>query len=186
MVIAAPVNTRDAWSERAETFPDPWTACGWSRSGQADRFEAVLDALEPRPGESLLDYGCGTGELSEWVPRDVGYVGYDPAPGMVARAAADHHGRVFQNWEPLGGFDLVACVGPFNLPGHWSKLMTWAELRRLWERTGRKLACSLYAGPDERCLSYTLDECVRFAAAECYRAWAHRWRHNDILIVLER
>ena len=193
MILANTENTPAAWSERAAT-PDPWSACGWTQDGQADRFDAVLDELDPQPGDRLLDWGCGTGVLADLVAPSVEYVGFDSAVGMVERARRDHPDRRFQTFAPTGNFDLVACVGPFNLPGHWSKQMTWYTLRRLFEQTlwaaerGRKarLVASVYAGSDPRCLSYTIEECDRFAKGQGFRAFADKWRHNDILIVLER
>jgi predicted TPR repeat methyltransferase len=184
MVTAEVLNTPDAWTLRAQQEPTSWAAAGWTEAGQRERFLAVLGALKPREGESLLDFGCGTGALAELLPRNVDYIGFDSSLGMIQRAQREHPGRRFQTWEPGGLFDLVACVGPFNLPG--SKLGTWAALRRFWDRTGRALAVSLYAGTDERCLIYTLEECERFAAGEAYHRRVERWRHNDILMVLER
>ncbi|HET6917177.1 MAG TPA: methyltransferase domain-containing protein [Acidimicrobiales bacterium] len=160
---------------------------GWTHDGQLDRFDAVLDELDPQPGDRLLDYGCGTGRLTEFLSPGVNYVGYDTAPGMVDRAHRDHPDRRFQDWLPAtGDFDLVCAIGPFNLPDRWSKEMTWYMLRRLWARTTRRLVASLYAGTDEGCLVYTLDECERFAHAETFYGRAFQWRCNDILIVLER
>lgn len=187
MILSSLENTPEAWSRRAAENPDPWTAVGWTFDGQLDRFDAVLDELDPQPGDRLLDYGCGTGRLTEFLHPGVDYIGYDTSPGMVDRARRDHPDRRFQDWLPVSGdFDLVAAIGPFNLPDRWSKEMTWYMLRRLWARTARKLCVSLYAGTDPGCLTYSLDECQRFAQAETYYARAERWRHNDILIVLER
>lgn len=185
MVLSSTENTPEAWDERAAA-PEPWTACGWTVDGQMDRFEAVLDELEPQPGDRLLDWGCGTGGLSDQIADGVAYIGFDSSPGMVRRAIRDHPGRRFQDWEPFGDFTLVACVGPFNLPGHWSKEMTWYTLRSLFDRTERKLVASLYSGSDESCLSYSIEECDRFAKGQGFRAFADKWRHNDILVVLER
>ena len=185
MILTSTENTPTAWSERAAT-PEPWSACGWTFDGQADRFDAVLDELDPQPGDRLLDWGCGTGGLSDLVAPGVNYTGFDSAMGMVERARRDHPGRRFQDWEPRGDFDLVAAVGPFNLPDHWSKEMTWYTLRRLFDRTDRRLVASLYAGSDPSCLSYTLEESDRFDKGQGFRAFADKWRHNDILVVLER
>lgn len=184
MVIDRPVNTPEAWSARAMAEDTSWAAAGWSEAGQHDRFVKVIKALNPLLFESLLDYGCGTGALVDWLPTDIDYVGFDMAVGMVQRAQSEHPGRRFQMWEPQGAFDLVVCIGPFNLPG--SKLETWADLRRLWDRTLRALAVSLYAGDDPNCLSYTLSEVERFASGEAYRWSVEKWRPNDILMVLER
>jgi predicted TPR repeat methyltransferase len=179
------LNTPAAWSERAATIDAAHEACGWNRLGQKERLWEAVKALAPRDGERLLDWGCGTGELSELLTGNVDYVGYDWAPGMVERAREEHPGRKFQAWEPDSA-DLIAAIGPFNLVDNWSKELTWLTLRTLWAKTGRALVASLYAGSDERCLSYSFDECQRFAFAESYYARVTNWRYNDLLIVLER
>lgn len=186
-VIAAPVNTPEAWSARAAGYELPWEAAGWSETSQRDRFGRILAALDPRPGERLLDFGCGTGELVTRLSPEVDYLGFDTAAGMVERAAREHPGRSFQSWEPSAiSFDLVVVCGALNLPGGWCKQRTWATLRRLWDGTRRCLAASLYAGADEQCLIYAEEECERFASSESFRWRVERWRPNDILLVLDR
>jgi SAM-dependent methyltransferase len=186
-VTVAIENTPAAWSRRAAAAT-PWESAGWSEHGQTARMESVLAALDPRPGESLLDYGCGPGRLSDFLPSTVGdYVGYDPAQGMIARAKREHpDDHVFQTWEPTGVFDLTVFVGTFNLADRWSKQMTWATLRRRWDATGRALAACLYAGEDGRCLTYTQAEAEKFARAESYYWRVERHLPNDLLLVLEK
>lgn len=185
-VIEQPVNTPAGWSERAK-HPEPWVASGWSEDGQRLRFQAVIAALDPQPGDRFLDWGCGTGELSAWLPEDVDYVGYDWASGMLIRAAKDHPGRLFQGWPPSGVFDLVACVGPFNLPGGWSKQHTWHTIRHLWDATFcRRIAVSLYCGDDPNCLSYTGAEAARCGAELGYHARVDQIRDNDLLLTVRR
>lgn len=185
-VIAHPLNTPDAWSDRAFAYPDQWKACGWTRTGQVERFVAVLHALDPQPGETLLDYGCGTGAIVDLLPDGIDYTGYDTAPGMIARAAREHTGRVFTTHTPSCEHDLTVAVGPFNLAENWSKEHTWWVLRGLWDRTRRALAVSLYSGSDRNCLSYTRGEVERFAAGEAYHSAVTECRENDLLMVLRR
>lgn len=187
MVILEPVNTPEAWTIRAEECPEPWEACGWTEEGQQERFRIVLDALAPKEGERLLDYGCGTGALTDILPAGVDYVGYDWSAGMIQRAADEHPGRVFTTFPPTSRFDLVAIVGTFNLHDHWSKERTFHTLRHLWDATGcRALAASMYAGEDIACLQYTAPELER---ACCHLTWDSRvvaWRENDLLLVARR
>ena len=52
--------------------------------------EQVMDAAQIRPGQRVLDVGCGTGVLAREAVRRVGPSGFvsgvDPAPGMLAMA----------------------------------------------------------------------------------------------------
>ena len=180
-------NSPSAWSDRA-SINDPSEAVRWSPKGQSERFTHVLAVLDPKPGETLLDFGCGTGALAELLPANVGYTGYDWAGGMIDRARHDHPTRRFSRGYPIATFDLVVCVGPFNLPHNWSKQQTWATLETLWGQTGRMLAACLYAGDDGECLVYSEDECghsLRHLRGVGARTIV-RHRPNDILLTLDR
>lgn len=178
-------NTPEAWSARAATA-DPLEAVGWTPEGQADRFLAVLDALAPRSGESLLDFGCGTGAFADQLPKKVEYVGVDWARAMVARAQSEHPGRSFAETAPERPFELVACIGPFNLSAGWSNSQTWQTLRMLWAQCTRALAVCLYAGTDERCIRYEPGQLLAFAQSTAPRWSVALHRPNDLLLVLHR
>ena len=184
---AAVLNTPDAWSTRAATIDDPCEVVRWSPQGQAARFAEILRVLRPRPGETLLDYGCGLGALSDLLPDDVGYLGFDWSPGMVRRARRERPGREFTTFLPFHPFNLIAVVGTFNLADRWTKDRTWSIIRHLWLTTGcRSLAASLYAGEDPDCLSYTVEECNRFVIKTSSVGQVRRWRDNDILLEIGR
>lgn len=190
-VIETPVNTPDAWSQRAHEIAEPWTACGWSYESQGVRFERVVDALRPEQGEWLLDYGCGTGDLSAYLHPEVGYFGFDWSDGMIIRAVSEHGGptRRFKTHLPATAhtFDVVACIGPFNLAEGWSKQRTWHTIRHLWDTTGcRALVACLYAGDDEHCLTYTEGEIAGCGRDLGFHATVERILPNDLMLVARR
>jgi SAM-dependent methyltransferase len=59
--------------------------------------KGVLDWLEPKTGESILDLGCGSGQLtSEIGAMGVAVTGVDSAPSMVAQARINYPDLTFQ------------------------------------------------------------------------------------------
>ena len=158
----------------------------WSSAGQRERFDAVLAALDPQPDMTLLDYGCGPGLLSTFVPEGVEYVGCDWSEGMIERARRDHPGVNFSVGEPNIIVDVVACIGVWNLRDGWSKQQTWDKIIHLWGRCRRAMAVSLYAGDDPDCITYLDSDCIAFGKSTLARWSVERHRHNDLLLLLKR
>ena len=52
---------------------------------RSNRRAFVARFIRPRPGDAVLDVGCGSAELLEFMPG-VRYVGYDPNPRYIAYA----------------------------------------------------------------------------------------------------
>jgi trans-aconitate methyltransferase len=89
----------------------------WDAKGYDARFsfvttygEALVDRLDPQPGEHVLDLGCGTGHLTaEIAQRGAITEGLDPDPQMLsqARAAYPHlafreaDARTFTTGQPV-------------------------------------------------------------------------------------
>jgi trans-aconitate methyltransferase len=58
---------------------------------------ALVDLLDPRQGEQVLDLGCGTGALAAQIAaRGATVEGLDADPRMVERALAEHPGLHFR------------------------------------------------------------------------------------------
>jgi tRNA A58 N-methylase Trm61 len=74
---------------------------GWSATSyrnvasyvySSEATASVLQLLDARPGEKILDFGCGSGEVTAEIARLVGpqgmVVGVDTSESMVSRATA--------------------------------------------------------------------------------------------------
>lgn len=161
----------------------------WSEGGQTRRFLAVLRHLGIRDGDTVLDFGCGTGRFCEFLPPAVEYAGYDWAPGMLERMVHEHPRARPLETLPEELFDHVVCVGCFNLADGWSKERTFERVAELWsEQTRRSLALSVYRGWDASCLRYTpedLAELARRLGCATFTLDAS-YLENDALVVLRR
>jgi trans-aconitate methyltransferase len=100
-----------------------WNAEQYARNARfvSDLGQAVLDLLNPQPGESILDLGCGDGALTErLVAAGANVVGVDSSADMV-RAAKDRglDARVVDGYtlEFDSEFDAVFS----NAAMHWMK-----------------------------------------------------------------
>jgi trans-aconitate methyltransferase len=84
-----------------------WDAAAYAATGRfvADLAGGVVDLLAPRPGEAILDLGCGDGALTERIAATGATVtGVDSSPSMLAAAQAR-------------GLNVVPCSGdalPFD------------------------------------------------------------------------
>ncbi|HKV89916.1 MAG TPA: methyltransferase domain-containing protein [Thermoplasmata archaeon] len=125
--------------EYTDEYYREYTRTTWNESsGSYGRFTKMLapyradllEALHPRPGETVLDLGTGPGEPALTIARSVGpsgtVVGIDMAEKMVAiaqdRAKADGLANVsFRTMDssvldfPENRFDAVACAFGFQI-----------------------------------------------------------------------
>lgn len=81
------------------------------------RARLVSEHIRPRPGERVLDLGCGTGEIVEFLSEQK-YVGFDPNASYIeaARARFGHLGEfslgsVSDPPVLSRGFDVAIAIG---------------------------------------------------------------------------
>lgn len=180
-------NTPQAWSERARVEA-PWEAALWSEQGQKLRFQAVLRHLDLQVGDTLLDFGCGTGEFHASLPLWVQYHGLDWADGMRERAGV-RPGVYVHDELPDMMFDHIIAVGPFNLADNWTKEATKMQLLELWhEYTRTTLVVCFYRGDDPNCLTYRAEDLVEMARLSgCHRFSVDAtYLDNDLLLEMRR
>lgn len=85
--------------------------------GPSSRTRFVRDHLRPRPGDRILDIGCGPGDLVDHLPG-VRYLGIDRNPAYI-ESARDRYGdrAEFHCMDarevtfPERSFDLVSALG---------------------------------------------------------------------------
>ena len=66
-----------------------WTAEGYERNARfvSDLGRAVVDLLAPKPGERILDLGCGDGALMALIAeRGATVIGFDASPELAEAA----------------------------------------------------------------------------------------------------
>ena len=94
--------------------------------------EDLVDMLAPRPGERILDLGCGTGYLSDLIARSGALVtGIDNSEAMIAKAKEAY---------PEGDFRVMAATAiAFDQP--FDAVFSNAVLH--WVTEARKAAASM-------------------------------------------
>ncbi len=78
----------------------PWDAEAYDRGFRcvADLARDLLDWLDPRPGERILDLGCGAGRLTAAIAdRGTHVTGLDADAAMIAAARAQHPAIAFRH-----------------------------------------------------------------------------------------
>jgi trans-aconitate 2-methyltransferase len=158
-------------AERYHRVSDPQVAWG----------QRVLERLAPRPGERVLDLGCGTGRLTAAVAARtcVLVVGADRSAAMLARAAGQpigHTAFLLADGTALPfaeAFDAVFSTATF----HWIRDhdALFAQLRQAL-RPGGRLVAQWGGGAN---LARLLDRARALMAdprlAPAFDAWSEPW-----------
>lgn len=98
-----------------------WDAADYARVGRfvAELGGAALDLLDPKPGERILDVGCGEGTLTKRIiERGATVLGIDNSPEMVTAARAKGVDALLipvQDMQFFGEFDAAFS----NATLHW-------------------------------------------------------------------
>ncbi|NER93867.1 MAG: class I SAM-dependent methyltransferase [Symploca sp. SIO1B1] len=91
---------------------------GWLIGGSSCRTEFVHKYVSPKPGDKILDIGCGPGDIVPYLP-DVEYIGFDASLKYIktAQAKYGHLGQFYcqkvsrTNFNNDSDFDIVLAVG---------------------------------------------------------------------------
>jgi trans-aconitate methyltransferase len=145
----------------APTSTSKWDAGDYARVGGfvATLGEAALDLLDPRPGETILDIGCGEGALTAQIAeRGARVVGIDNSPEMVAAAQARGLDARLMAVEEMG-FDRQFDAAFSNATLHWV-LEKERAARSIWFalKPGGRFAGEMGGEGNLAALRHALDE----------------------------
>lgn len=118
-------------------------ALGWgSVESQLLRFK-VLTEIADLKGSTVLDFGCGFGDLYDYLHGSTIYIGCDDNLDML-RAAKDKYPYATFVTSPIEA-DYVLVSGTFNLREDW-----WDDIVYLWGLCRNGMALSFTSNLAER------------------------------------
>lgn len=137
-----------AFADHNAAMAEAWGAAPWEKvaEGNAQSHDALVELLDPKPGERFLDVGTGTGAVAiRAARRGATVVGVDIAPNLLetARRLAAEEGLevVFDQGDAAAlpyhdaSFDVVASsFGVMFAPDHETAA---SELARVCGKGGR-------------------------------------------------
>jgi SAM-dependent methyltransferase len=111
------------YDRRLSLFGDSPLALHWLPDGQRRRFGALCEIAGDLSGRSVLDFGCGKGDLYRFLREradGLRYCGLDVNKGLVELARMKHPGVEFlctdiEETALDRAFDIVLICGVFNL-----------------------------------------------------------------------
>ncbi len=138
---------------------------GWNKDCQWVRFEAMLEGLRDEDMGSIIDFGCGFGDLLGYL-RGKGwrgrYIGVDLVPELIEAArhlyqgesAAEFVCHDLQTFAPPVACDMAVAIGVFNHRLHQDNLAFVRDaIARMWQLTAKVVVCdflSTSSDPDRR------------------------------------
>lgn len=178
------------WDGLALTAPTPWEAALWSQRGQITRMDRAAHYLDLTPGDNLLDFGCGTGFYTNWIPQGANYVGVDSSMAMVERATREHPGYAFMDsrfmrMQPLD-YTHILVMGTLNMESDFTMQRAINKLQELWDLEPKVLVASLYHGTDERNLQFDPSFLATMADGIASQWIVDHYLPNDLMLVLRK
>lgn len=114
---------RNLYLKSHEEHGDTPAALFTPKDRHEQRFRPILEVLQSRNAKSLLDYGCGLGQLRAYLAEmnvRIQYTGWDITPSFIMSCqsrfgTASRFEIVDPEAQLSEHFDIVVCSGVFNL-----------------------------------------------------------------------
>lgn len=178
-------------TETKDRYTRRWRQCGydsrtlgWNKDCQWVRFQAAFENICEADCHSVLDVGCGFGDLLDYL-RQTGwrgrYVGVDLVDDLLAEARRRHADDTsaefvcddIQLFRWTQTYDVAAAIGVFNHRLHQDNLTFIREtLACMWKLTTKVVICdflSMSADPEHQQSNlYYADPRQLYAIAAAY------------------
>jgi len=111
------------FSKSLQLHGDRPEAVRWTPPGQIIHYKCMLDIAPSIEGATVLDFGCGKGDLYGFLQKNgihVSYTGVDLNPELIALAKQKYPGVPFSVFDITtdvlaSSFDYIFLCGVFNL-----------------------------------------------------------------------
>ena len=133
----------DLYNTRFDQYGRDIKTVGWgSEPSQHLRFEVLFRGLDPK-GKTILDVGCGLGDLIPYLERRTGgdfhYIGIDIAGKLIedARTTYGHAGREFHAGDifsiTVPPVDIAILSGALSLKVDGIEQYAYATMERMYD-----------------------------------------------------
>lgn len=175
-------------------FGDAPGALRWTPEGQLRRYTTLLSAMGDITGKSVLDFGCGKGDLYGFFRErgiSISYCGIDVNANLVALARRKYPDVTFlvldlEEEAFDRRFDIVIAIGVFNLRIAGIEESMKNLLRKLFQLSAEALhvnfLTSHQARKDVELFYVDPEEILRLALKEFSPRVTLRHFHDDVFL----
>jgi len=182
------------YNRHLKDFGDAPQAVRWTPEGQRRRYETLLKIAGDFSGKKILDFGCGKGDLYEFIKeRDISinYCGIDVNENLIKLAKSKYPETEFiavdlEESEFERVFDVIFICGVFNLRIAGIEESMKNVLKKLFRLCKEALHVnflSYYIAQRNVELFYVKpEEIMKFAITELSRSVTLRHEKEDIFL----